>query len=120
MKLRDPTMAVYARCIAYFMLFCKNMSLREALAVALCISDSDYRRFTTKLFDSETQILSYEPRAFGTNLVSARTASSMQESLNVKHFALESSGNNKHFQGKVPVIKSNILYSDNEFVWLRW
>lgn len=126
-KLSDATMSVYSRSLAYFMLFCKRMSLEESLILINSIDDCTFRKLTLRLVASESDILSIEPKTLGTNLVSTRTAGNMQESLNVKQFTLENRSSDDRdqyevnkFTPKTPVIKSNILHSDKEYIWLRW
>ncbi|XP_025191128.1 uncharacterized protein LOC112591497 [Melanaphis sacchari] len=124
-KLNDPTLCVYSRSIAYFMLFCKKMTLEDCINTINGIGDDGFKKLVRKLTNTESDILSIEPRALGTNLVSSRTAGNMQESLNVKQFAIENNTETNNidehkFKPITPTIKSNILHSDPEYIWLRW
>lgn len=99
------------------MIVCKSMSLDACLRL-FTKNNLQVVNVFDKLLRSESDFMDIEPRSLGIDLVSFTTAEIIQQSLDVKHY--QKNKNSKCMGRKIPKIKPNILFSDNEYIWLRW
>lgn len=114
---RDVTIRPQARALAGYMLGCRSIPLNECLEL-FTKNRFKARDVFFKLLRCESAFMDIEPRSLGVDLVSFTTAEIIQQSLDVKHY--QKRKNYKSTGRKIPKIKPNILYNDNEYVWLRW
>lgn len=70
-----------------------------------------------KLFDCESEFMGPTPRALGIDIVAYMTAGKIQQSLDVKHY--QKNKTETCLDRITPNVKNNILYSDNDFMWVR-
>lgn len=110
----DESVEPQARAVAQYMTVCKEMSADECAAL---FAKPGAKRLLDKLFDCESEFMGPTPRALGIDIVVYMTAGKIQQSLDVKHYQKDKM---KVCVDRVtPNIKNNILYSDNDFVWVR-
>lgn len=110
----DESVEPQARAIAQYMILCKEMSADECAAL---FARPGAKRLINKLFDCESEFMGPTPRAFGIDIVVYMTAGKFQQSLDVKHY--QKNKTEICLDRITPNIKNNILYSDNDFVWVR-
>lgn len=110
----DESVEPQARAIAQYMLVCKEMSTEECAAL---FARPGAKRSLNKLFDCESEFMGPTPRALGIDIVIYTTAGKMQQSLDVKHY--QKNKLKTCLDRIAPNIKSNILYSNNDFMWVR-
>lgn len=113
----DVTIRPQARALAAYMLECKSMPLDQCLVLFSKDREKIYG-IIDKLLRCESAFMDIEPRSLGIDLVSFTTAEIIQQSLDVKHYQKQK--NYKCTGRKIPKIKPNILFNDNEYIWLRW
>lgn len=113
--LDDVSVEPQARAIAQYMLLCKDMSRDECAAL---FDKPGAGRLLDKLLDCESEFMGPAPRAVGIDVVVFTTAHKIQQSLDVKQFRI---GQTEACLGRVtPNVKNTILFSDKEFIWIRF
>lgn len=113
----DVTVRPQARALASFLLGCTNMTLQR------CMDIFKFRRHSArcafeKLLNCQSAFMEIQPRSLGVDLVSFKTASKMQQSLDVKHY--QHTNTRECIGRKIPNIKPNHLFTDKDYIWLRW
>lgn len=110
----DESVEPQARAVAQYILVCKEMPADECAAL---LARPGAKRPLDKLFDCESEFMGPTPRALGIDIVAYMTAGKIQQSLDVKHYRKNKL---KACLDRItPNIKSNILYSNNDFMWVR-
>lgn len=113
----DVTVRPQARALASFLLGCTHMTLKRCVDI-FKYHPSSCRNAFEKLLNCQSAFMDIEPRSLGVDLVSFKTASKIQQSLDVKHYQQT---NTRECMGrKIPNIKPNHLFTDKDYVWLRW
>lgn len=110
----DESVEPQARAIAQYMMVCKDMSADECAAL---FARPGAKRMLNKLFDCESEFMGPTPRALGVDIVAYMTAGKIQQSLDVKHY--QKNKTEACLDRITPNIENNILYSDNDFMWVR-
>lgn len=110
----DESVEPQARAVAQYMLLCKEMSTDECAAL---FARPGAGRLINRLFDCESEFMGPTPRALGIDIVVHMTAGKIQQSLDVKHY--QKNKLKTCLDRITPNLKSNILYTNNDLMWVR-
>lgn len=117
----DMTMLPQIHAFACYAVVVKRLPVTECvkqMRSADGLGADRVRRAIARLLSCQSAFMDLEPRALGVDLVSYTTAAKMQQSLDVKHY--RKTNMYECFGRKIPNIKPNHLFSDKEYVWVRW
>ncbi|KAI5630599.1 p47 [Venturia canescens] len=133
----DNSVEPQARAIAQYMLHSRDMKLEYACEL---LARPGARNVVNKLLDCESEFMGPTPRALGIDVVAFMTAGKIQQSLDVKHYQKTKASNVDNCESAsrmnatmsaqnkapiivdriIPLIKTDLLYSDPKFIWIRY
>lgn len=106
----------YAKAIAFFLVYCLKFS--SAKCYKLLNADKEFtKKCLDKLISNRTDFYSSQPVPL-IEIVSFINADKMQEALNVKR--KEKITVSQKFNGIIPNIKTDMLYKNDKFIWIRF
>lgn len=116
--LDDATLEFQAHGIAWYVLCVKHIPY-ETFVRQIRNHRDRVLTYLRKLIDCQSEFSTIMPLSIGIDHISSLASGKMQKSLDVKHLK----SYNKKFSMReviIPDIKPNILYSHNDFMWIRF